>query len=45
MHLRLTVGAQVAAATLYDSPTSRDFVSLLPLTLKARYRFVIDMKA
>jgi len=33
MPLRLTFGDQVATATLYNNPTSRDFVSLLPLTL------------
>jgi len=33
MPLRLTFGDQVATATLYNRPTSRDFVSLLPLTL------------
>src|SRR5258705_8609485 len=30
------VGDKVSTATLYDNPTSRDFVSLLPLTLTLR---------
>lgn len=34
MKIRLTVGEQVATATLYDNATARDFASLLPLTLK-----------
>jgi hypothetical protein len=34
--LRLTVGDRVAIASVYDNPTSRDFVSLLPLTLTLR---------
>ncbi|MFT3721838.1 cyclophilin-like fold protein [Pseudorhodoferax sp.] len=33
MQIRLTVGAQVATATLYDNATARDFASLLPLSL------------
>lgn len=33
MKLKITVGDQVMTATLYDNPTSKDFVSLLPLTL------------
>jgi len=31
MKIRLTVGGQVATATLYDNATARDFASLLPL--------------
>ena len=31
--IRLTVGDKVLTATLIDSKTSRDFISLLPLTL------------
>src|SRR5258705_12369375 len=34
--LKLTVGDRVAIASVYDNPTSRDFVSLLPLTLTLR---------
>src|SRR5882724_11429215 len=33
MKLTLTVGARTITATLIDSKTTRDFVSLLPLTL------------
>jgi len=33
MKIRLTVGEQVATATLYDNATARDFASLLPLSL------------
>ncbi|MGJ5893487.1 hypothetical protein DF268_17635 [Streptomyces sp. V2] len=33
MHLRLTIDGHPAAATLDDTPTARDFASLLPLTL------------
>lgn len=33
MKLKLTVGDQSVTATAYDNPTSRDFISLLPLTL------------
>jgi len=33
MKIRLTVGAQVATATLYDNATAKDFASLLPLSL------------
>lgn len=36
MKLKLTVGDRVAIASVYDNPTSRDFVSLLPLTLTLR---------
>jgi hypothetical protein len=35
----LRVGGKVLAATLVDSPTSRDFVSLLPLTIPMRDLF------
>jgi hypothetical protein len=33
MNIRLTVNGQSMVATLIDSPTTRDFVALLPLTL------------
>jgi hypothetical protein len=33
MKIRLTIDGRSMAATLVDSPTSRDFISLLPLTL------------
>jgi len=33
MKIRLTVGEQVATATLYDNATAKDFASLLPLSL------------
>jgi hypothetical protein len=33
MKIRLTVGGKAITATLIDSKTTRDFVSLLPLTL------------
>jgi len=33
MKIRLTVGGQVATATLYENATARDFASLLPLSL------------
>lgn len=33
MKIRLSVGDQVATATLYDNTTARDFATLLPLTL------------
>ncbi len=33
MQIRLRTGAGEATAHLYDNPTARDFVSLLPLTL------------
>jgi len=33
MRLKLTVGGKVATATLVDSATARDFVSLMPMTL------------
>ncbi len=34
MKLKVTVGDVVLTATLEDNPTSRDFISLLPLTVK-----------
>lgn len=34
MKIRLTVNDRSMTATLIDSPTTRDFLSLLPLTLK-----------
>jgi hypothetical protein len=34
MKIRITINAHEIAATLIDNATSRDFVSLLPLTLK-----------
>ncbi len=36
MDIRLTVGGTVLTATLLDNATSRDFLSLLPLTLTLR---------
>ena len=33
MKLKITVGDKTATATLYDNPASRDFVTMLPLTL------------
>jgi hypothetical protein len=33
MKLKITVGDEIVMATAYDNPTSRDFISLLPLTL------------
>jgi hypothetical protein len=33
MKLKITVGENVVTATLNDNPTTRDFISLLPLTL------------
>ena len=33
MRIRLTVDGQTATATLNDTPTARDFASLLPLAL------------
>lgn len=33
MNLKLSIGGQVLTAALEDNSTSRDFVSLLPLTL------------
>lgn len=34
MQIRLTVNGHSMTATLIDSPTTRDFLSLLPLTLE-----------
>jgi hypothetical protein len=34
MRVKIRVQGKEAAATLIDSPTTRDFISLLPLTLK-----------
>lgn len=34
MKLKLTIGEKAATAILYDNPTSKDFASMLPLTLK-----------
>jgi len=33
MNIRITLDETVLTATLVDSPTARDFISLLPLTL------------
>jgi len=33
MKIRITIEDRVITATLYDNNTSRDFISLLPLTL------------
>ena len=47
MKIRLSVGDQVATATLYDNTTARDFATLLPLTLTmndyARIERVADL--
>ena len=32
MKLKITIGDMVLTATLYDNPTSRDFISMLPVT-------------
>lgn len=32
--VKITIGKKTARAIIYDNPTSRDFVSLLPLTLE-----------
>lgn len=32
MKLKITIGDIVLTATLYDNPTSRDFISMLPIT-------------
>lgn len=32
-HLKITVGSRVLTATLYDNPTTRDFIALLPLSV------------
>lgn len=34
MQLKITVGEKTASAILYNNPTSRDFASRLPMTLK-----------
>ena len=34
MKIRLTINGKSATATLADNPSARDFLSLLPLTLK-----------
>jgi hypothetical protein len=39
MRIRLTVGSKKLTATLADSETARDFVSLLPLTLTMKDLF------
>lgn len=36
MKIRITIGNKVAIATMYDNPTSRDFMSLMPLTLELK---------
>lgn len=33
MKLKITIGRKIVEAVLYDNPTSKDFASLLPLTL------------
>jgi hypothetical protein len=33
MKLKITIGQTVLTGTMYDNPTSADFISLLPLTL------------
>ena len=33
MKIRLKINGQSTTATLYDNPTARDFLSMLPLTL------------
>ena len=33
MKLKITIGETVLTATMYDNPTTKDFISLLPLTL------------
>ena len=33
MKLKITIGENTATAILYDNPTSRDFVTMLPLTV------------
>jgi hypothetical protein len=33
MKLKITIGEKRVSALLYDNPTTRDFISLLPLTL------------
>lgn len=34
MKIRLTINGTFTTATLIDSPTTRDFIALLPITLK-----------
>jgi hypothetical protein len=34
MKLKITVGNKTATGVLYDNPTSRDFITMLPLTVK-----------
>lgn len=34
MKVRITIGERVIAATMHDNATARDFISLLPLTLR-----------
>ncbi|MBX3238887.1 MAG: hypothetical protein KIT80_08915 [Chitinophagaceae bacterium] len=34
IRIKITIGQKAATAILYDNPTSRDFVSLFPLTLE-----------
>ncbi|MEL0456750.1 cyclophilin-like fold protein [Flavobacteriaceae bacterium SZ-1-7] len=34
MKLKITIGKNIATAILFDNATSKDFVSLLPLTLE-----------
>ena len=34
MKLKITIGSNTATAILYDNPTSRDFATLLPLTVE-----------
>jgi len=36
MKMRITAGDTVLTATMYDNATSRDFVALMPLTLKLK---------
>jgi hypothetical protein len=33
MKLKITIGEKIVSALLYDNPTTRDFISQLPLTL------------
>ncbi|MCD2422172.1 hypothetical protein LQ567_05315 [Niabella pedocola] len=34
MKLKITIGGKTASAVLYDNPASRDFATLLPVTLE-----------
>ncbi|MEA9358406.1 cyclophilin-like fold protein [Bacteriovorax sp. PP10] len=36
MKIRIIIGNKMTTATMYDNPTSRDFMSLMPLTLELR---------